>query len=145
MRVPNFSMIAFVNALEVLRMANQVSGDDSFEWSVSGIDGGSVRASNGLVIPAFSGGRMDEADMVFVCGGSDIERTTTPAHLDLMKRYARSGKFLGGICTGTYVLAKAGLLKGYTCAIHWNISMLKWRGFLRLDFKSVYSGSTGTG
>jgi len=133
--VPNFSMIAFVNALEVLRMANQVGGHDSFEWSVSGIDSLPVRASNGLVVPAFSAERMDHADVVFVCGGNDIERTTTAAHLNLVKRYARSGKFLGGICTGTYVLAKAGLLKGYTCAIHWEYLYAQTERFFEVGFE----------
>ncbi|MFX9604606.1 AraC family transcriptional regulator, partial [Acinetobacter baumannii] len=26
---------------------------------------------------------------------------------------------IGAVCTGTHVLAKAGLLDGYRCAIHW--------------------------
>ncbi|WP_233855073.1 GlxA family transcriptional regulator [Paraburkholderia sp. HD33-4] len=133
--VPNFSMIAFVNALEVLRMANQVSGHDSFKWSVSGIDASTVRASNGLMIPAFAADRMDEADVFLVCGGNDIERTTTEAHLNLVKRYARCGKFLGGICTGTYVLAKAGLLKGYTCAIHWEYLYAQTERFFDVGFE----------
>ncbi|AFT84742.1 GlxA family transcriptional regulator [Paraburkholderia phenoliruptrix] len=133
--VPNFSMIAFVNALEVLRMANQVSGGDIFEWSVSGIEGLPVRASNGLTVPAFSADRMDRADVVFVCGGNDIERTTTAAHLNLVRQYARSGKFIGGICTGAYVLAKAGLLKGYTCAIHWEYLYAQAERFFEVGFE----------
>ena len=33
---------------------------------------------------------------------------------------------LGSLCTGTYALARAGLLAGYACAIHWeNMSALK--------------------
>ncbi|RJS95589.1 AraC family transcriptional regulator, partial [Halococcus sp. IIIV-5B] len=67
-----------------------------------------------------------QPDIVFVCGGVDVQRATTAAHLAVLRRFARSGVVLGSLCTGTYALAKAGLLAGYACAIHWeNMSALK--------------------
>ena len=65
-------------------------------------------------------------DIVFVVGGIDVQRETTPAHLAALRRFARLGSVLGSLCTGTYALARAGLLAGYACAIHWeNMSALK--------------------
>jgi len=43
-------------------------------------------------------------------------------HRDLIatvRRLASFGSGLGAVCTGTYVLAKAGLLNGYQSTIHW--------------------------
>ena len=37
--LPNYSLIAVTNALEVLRMANRVAGRDIYEWSIASLDG----------------------------------------------------------------------------------------------------------
>ena len=50
MPLPNFTMIAFTNAIEVLRMANYLSGQTLYRWSIVSPDGGPVTASNGLAV-----------------------------------------------------------------------------------------------
>ena len=43
-----------------------------------------------------------------------------------LHRFKNAKVTLGGICTGTYLLARAGLLKDYRCTIHWeNIAALR--------------------
>ncbi|CAB3972535.1 AraC family regulatory protein [Burkholderia aenigmatica] len=126
MPLPNFTMIAFTNAIEVLRMANYLSGQPLYRWSVISPDGGPVTASNGLTVDTGPAECVGHPDIVFVCGGVDVQRATTPAHLSTLRRFARAGIPLGSLCTGTYALAKSGLLAGYACAIHWeNMSALK--------------------
>ncbi|PTB22266.1 AraC family transcriptional regulator [Trinickia symbiotica] len=127
MALPNFTMIAFSNAIEVLRMANYLSGETLYRWSVVSPDGGPVTASNGLSVETVPVSSLEQVpDVVFVCGGIDVQHSTTPAHLSELRRFARSGVVLGSLCTGTYALARAGLLDGYACAIHWeNMSALK--------------------
>ena len=44
----NFSLIAFSNAIEILRIANYLLGEDVYQWSVITVDGQPVAASNGL-------------------------------------------------------------------------------------------------
>src|SRR5699024_12490011 len=39
--------------------------------------------------------------------------------LDWRRRLAATEAALGAVCTGTYLLAVAGVLKGYRCTIHW--------------------------
>ena len=56
---------------------------------------------------------------VIVCGGVDIQHSVTREHLHWLQGQARHGRQLGAVCTGTYALAKAGVLNGYHCAIHW--------------------------
>ncbi|KVN42808.1 GlxA family transcriptional regulator [Burkholderia ubonensis] len=126
MPLPNFTMIAFTNAIEVLRMANYLSGQPLYRWSVISPEGGPVTASNGLTVDTGPAECAGQPDIVFVCGGVDVQRATTAAHLSTLRRFARSGIPLGSLCTGTYALAKSGLLAGYACAIHWeNMSALK--------------------
>ena len=38
--VPQFSMIAFSSAIEPLRLANRVHGQETFSWQVLSVDGG---------------------------------------------------------------------------------------------------------
>jgi AraC family transcriptional regulator, glycine betaine-responsive activator len=127
MALPNFTMIAFSNAIEVLRMANYLSGQTLYRWSVVSPDGGPVMASNGLsVMTQPIASLQEQPDIVFVCGGVDVQRATDNAHLSALRRFAHSGIALGSLCTGTYALARSGLLDGYACAIHWeNMSALK--------------------
>jgi len=126
MPLPNFTMIAFTNAIEVLRMANYLSGQELYHWSIVSPEGGPVMASNGLVIDTQPMTSIDRPDIVFVCGGIDVQRATTTEHLSTLRRAAREGIVLGSLCTGTYALARSGLLAGYACAIHWeNMSALK--------------------
>jgi transcriptional regulator GlxA family with amidase domain len=126
MPLPNFTMIAFTNAIEVLRMANYLSGRTIYKWTVLTPDGGPVTASNGLAIDSEVADTCGTPDIVFVIGGIDAQRETQANHLSTLRRFARQGSALGGLCTGTYALARAGLLDGYACAIHWeNISALK--------------------
>ena len=48
--LPRFSMIAFVSAVEPLRVANRISGKQLYEWHIFSQDGGPVAASNGLIL-----------------------------------------------------------------------------------------------
>src|ERR1700740_1718740 len=107
MPLPDFTMIAFTNAIEVLRMANYLSGQSLYRWSVITPDGGPVPASNGIAVDTVCAENLDAPDIVFVCGGVDVQRMTTPAHLSMLRRFARLGIPLGSLCTGTYALAKS--------------------------------------
>jgi transcriptional regulator GlxA family with amidase domain len=42
-------------------------------------------------------------------------------HIVWLKRCARRGLGLGSTCTGSFALARAGLLDGYRCSIHWEL------------------------
>jgi transcriptional regulator GlxA family with amidase domain len=151
--VPDYSMIAFGNAIEPLRMANRLSGRELCRWTVLSLDGEPVRASNGLSIaPTAAAGEAGAFDIVFVCGGVDVQAACTGPLLAYLRRYARRGGGLGALCTGSYVLAKAGLLDGYRCAIHWENLAVVSEAFPHVEFSSElyvidrnrYTASGGT-
>ncbi|HYB10482.1 MAG TPA: GlxA family transcriptional regulator [Alphaproteobacteria bacterium] len=125
--VPNYSMIAFANAVESLRMVNHVSRKTVCSWSIVSVTGQPVHASNGLaVVPTIPAVQAANLDLVFVCGGIDIHKACDEVTLAYLRRLARQNTALGALCTGSYVLARAGLLDGYRCAIHWeNIAAVR--------------------
>lgn len=130
-----YSMIAFANAVEVLRMANHVSGRALYRWSVATLDGRPARASNGLpVTPTLALERAGRPDLLLVCGGIDVRAAAdAPLHAALL-RQAHAGVDLGALCTGSDVLARAGLLNGYRCAIHWENAAALREEFSRVRF-----------
>lgn len=77
----SFSMIAFANAIEVLRMANYIEREDLYCWSVISADGADVMASNGLSVPSRQPDPDDPPHIVFVCGGARVEAAAGAAAL----------------------------------------------------------------
>jgi transcriptional regulator GlxA family with amidase domain len=115
-----FTMIAFSSAVEVLRMANQLSGQPHYSWTVITVDGRPVPSSNGLALgKTVTYDAADDLDMVLVCGGTNVAKFVDDKVVSLLRQMARDGVVLGGLCTGTYALVKSGLLDGYKCTIHW--------------------------
>ena len=58
-------------------------------------------------------------DTVMFCGGIDVQRQPTKKVMSWLRREARKGVIIGGLCTAAYTLAKAGLLDGKRATIHW--------------------------
>jgi AraC family transcriptional regulator, glycine betaine-responsive activator len=120
MLVPDFSMIAFTSALEPLRLANRSCGKQVYGWRLFSPDGQPVAASNGVTV-AVDGAYADVGPMpaVVVCAGLDVHRFDHRELIAKLRTLAFYGVSIGAVCTGTYVLAKAGLLSGRKCTIHW--------------------------
>jgi len=125
--VNEFTMMAFSSAVEVLRMANYLTGRSCYSWSILTVDGQPVASSSGFSpSQATTYAKSPRFDMVFVCGGTNITQYVDDRVVALLRRMARDGVVLGGLCTGTYALVKSGLLDGYRCTIHWeNMASLR--------------------
>lgn len=118
--LPGFSGLAFFSAMDPLRMANQLAERTVYEWPFITLDGQPVAASNGArIVPDSSIADAGSLEFLCVCGGTEIHQACDKRILSWLRRLASRGVVLGAICTGTYVLASAGLLRGYRCTTHW--------------------------
>jgi transcriptional regulator GlxA family with amidase domain len=116
----NFTLLSFAAAMDCLRLANRMSGKRLYDWQLVGEGGQSVSCSTGTSFHL--DGDLDEFkrdDTIIVCGGSDVQKATTKRMLNWLRREARRGIAMGGLCTAAYTLAKAGLLDGKRATIHW--------------------------
>jgi AraC family transcriptional regulator, glycine betaine-responsive activator len=125
--LPRYSMIALSNAVEPLRMANSLTGQTVYEWSIVSLDGLPVSASNGLQLsPTLALEDCGAFDILFVCGGVNVQQAVSPKVVAALRRLAERRVPLGALSTGGYALAKAGLLDKYRATIHWeNLSALR--------------------
>ncbi len=115
-----FALMSYASAIEPLRAANTLSGRTLYRWSHISLDGQPVQASNDASILAdHRVGDDIDLDIVFVCAGGNPALFRDQATLRWLRRQARSGRKIGGVSGGPYILARAGLLAGYRCTVHW--------------------------
>jgi transcriptional regulator GlxA family with amidase domain len=118
--VPNFSLIALSACVDPLRLANQVLGHTVYQSVLLSVDGGLVASSDGIqVMTQHSLAQAPGLDVVFVIGPNPIPKRGLRTLALWLKKQAALGLPLGGIDTGAYLMAQAGLLDGYRSTIHW--------------------------
>lgn len=118
---PGFSHLALPLVTEPLFIANWLAGAPAFAARSFSVDGLAVMTSAGAQIPVDAPlGPEDEADIVLVLASFEARRAETDARLlSWLRRMARGGATIGGIETGSEVLAAAGLLDNRRVAVHW--------------------------
>ncbi|MDJ0826761.1 MAG: GlxA family transcriptional regulator [Rhodobacter sp.] len=116
----NFTLLCFACALESLRIANRMAGKTLYDWVLAGEGGDEVRCSAGTGFRLDSDlDELNRDDTILVCGGIDVQAASSKKVLNWLRREARRGAVIGGLCTAGYTLAKAGLLDGKKATIHW--------------------------
>ena len=135
-----FSLLCFATAIECLRIANRMSGKEIYTWVTTGEGGESISCSAGSVFQLDDDlAELSRDDTIMVCGGIDIQEATTKKVLGWLRREARKGLTVGGLCTASYTLAKAGLLDGKKATIHWENQDSFAEEFQEVDLtKSVF-------
>jgi len=116
----NFSLLSFSAALDCLRVANRMSGQTLYTWATTAETEEMVECSAGTRFQIdMALGELGRDDAVLLCGGTDIQAATTKRLLNWLRREGRKGLVIGGLCTASYVMARAGLLDGKRATIHW--------------------------
>jgi transcriptional regulator GlxA family with amidase domain len=115
-----FTMLSFACALDSLRIANRAAGAQVYSWKLIGEGGKTATCSNGTVFSLDDD--LIEAqreDTIVVCGGIDVGKASTKRVVSWLRREARRGTAIAGLCTASHTLAVAGLLDGKRATIHW--------------------------
>ena len=118
--LPNFSLGAFSSAVEVLRLANHASGCQHYDWTTISVDGRPAMASNGIEVAVqCSIANAGLCSTVLLCSGINIQKWADKQVYAWLRKTERRGANIGAMCTGSHVLARLGLLDGYSCTVHW--------------------------
>ncbi|WP_371420179.1 GlxA family transcriptional regulator [Tardiphaga sp.] len=118
--IDGFALMSFASAIEPLRAANVLAGKKLYQWLHISTGADAVLASSGLSV-ASDHTIADNVryDTVLVCAGGNPASFDDAKTLAWLRRLARSGCAIGGVSGGPFILAKAGILDGMRCTIHW--------------------------
>ena len=119
--VPNFALMSYASAIEPLRASNMLAGVPLFEAIPYSRDGKPVLSSAGIAVECRNLNEFEtRLDAIFVCaGGQPSDWGNTHSIHGALPRAARLGIRVGGISSGAYLLAAAGLLDRSDFTIHW--------------------------
>lgn len=119
-----FTLSAFANFIDVLRLAAD-EGDRSrpilCSWRVLSASMNPVASSSGIAVqPDERLGDPSRFDYIVVVGGlmEELERLD-PDYVAFLRRAALARVPLVGVCTGAFILHRAGLMAGYRCCVSW--------------------------
>src|SRR6266850_2094729 len=121
--LPEFTLLALTGFIEALRHAAD-RGDRSRQlhckWTILGTHLTPVRASCGIEVAPWEVLRpIPECDYLVVVGGLTSAHGRVQRELvDFIRRAYDDGTTVVGLCTATFILARAGILDASRCCVH---------------------------
>jgi transcriptional regulator GlxA family with amidase domain len=121
---------------EVFAEANRFGAN--YQLRIASVDGRDVTTSIGTGFAVTERiASIESVDTVLVAGGDGlIGRPIDPALVDAVRALPSRTRRLASICTGSFILAKAGLLNGRRATTHWRHARLLARAFPDVSVES---------
>ncbi|MBB3047898.1 transcriptional regulator GlxA family with amidase domain [Litorivivens lipolytica] len=118
---PMAEVLDFSGPFEVFTTASRVcAGDEPFAVSLISETGGAVVARAGYRVETdFAIDRHPPLDALVVVGGVHHQEMEKPRVIDWIRRQASQIPVVASVCTGAFLLAKAGLCEGKRVTTHW--------------------------
>lgn len=117
----DFSMHCLANVIEPLRAANGFAGREIYRWRFLSMDGATVMSSSGLSVEVHGPLASAAGDILFVAPSYRYDAHSTAENLRALRTASGRFEVVAGLDTGSWLMAKAGLLKGKVATIHWDV------------------------
>jgi transcriptional regulator GlxA family with amidase domain len=109
-----------------MRTANRLSGKSLYDWQFYAPDSEPVSASSGITIPTRPLNEARDLETLIICAPNTAQEFDRAASLKFIRGLDSQGVNLGSVSSGSFILARAGLLDNCRCTIHWeNIPVFK--------------------
>lgn len=116
-------VLDFAGPFEVFSVTDELNGYDLFDIEVVSPTGGIITAKNGLSVNA-DGAILDveSVDILIVPGGAGIRMLLDRSDVkDWIRRIAEGADMVLSVCTGSMLLAEAGLLRNLQATTHHSV------------------------
>lgn len=132
----NAEVLDFAGPFEVFSTANRLVAAPVFKVFLVGETGATIHARGGFQVnPAYGFNNHLPIDALIVVGGVHTQELLKPNVISWISTVAQQAKLVASVCTGAFLLAKAGVIQHETVTTHWeDIADLR-RDFPSLDVK----------
>ncbi|VBB06690.1 dj-1/pfpi [Lucifera butyrica] len=116
---PQVEELDFIGPFEILSYSNKIQ-PGSVNISLVAESAEPVRAFNGLtILPDTILKKCPPLDIIVVPGGKGrVQAMRNPAIQDWLQQQAKTAYYITSVCTGAFLLAEAGLLRGRKATTH---------------------------
>lgn len=145
---PEVEELDFAGVWEALAATQHLAREEHFLNRTVSVTLGPVRCAHGLtILPDEDFTDLSKYDVMVVPGGPGIQHALGSERLlnEVRKAY-ESGKLVCSVCTGAFILAKAGILQGKEATTyHTNLEGLSKYGAIPVKRRVVVEGKIVTG
>ncbi len=124
--IEGYPIIPFSCVVDSLRTANRLSAKPLYRWEYFAPDEQPVAASCGITVPTRPLREAADLETLVIVAPNTAQQFDDAATLNQLKALDKKGVNLGSASSGSFILARAGLLDDCRCTIHWeNIPVFK--------------------
>ncbi|MHA7881942.1 GlxA family transcriptional regulator [Nitratireductor rhodophyticola] len=118
--LPGYQLLDAAGPMAVLESATSDPGKPEYQIELLSAEGGGVTSSGGATLQTQSFSTAGAFDTVLVCGGlGAVTAQIDDETMGSLISHFESGQRTGSVCTGAFILAQAGCLRGKRVTTHW--------------------------
>lgn len=119
---PDFQLLDVSGPIAAFEMANRLVSK-AYELTLTSQEGGSVESSSGITLLTTSFSHVSEVDTLVAVGGEGvIDAAASMGIQGFILELSQTASRVASVCSGAYLLAAAGLLRGRKVTTHWRRS-----------------------
>jgi len=133
---PQFQILDLTGPLAAFEMPGRSITPDPYDLQVLSELGGPVKSSSGLVVSTKKIGPGGFDTLIAVGGLGAFRAASSPGLKAFVRRAAKSCRRVTSVCSGTFILAAAGLLDGLRATTHWQAAAFLQRKYPEIRVES---------
>ena len=117
--IEGYPIIPFSCVVDSMRAANRLSGKELYRWEYFGPDETPVAASCGITVPTRPLSEAKDLKTLIIVAPNTAQNFDDSTTIRLLRALDKKKVNLGSASSGSFILARAGLLDDCRCTIHW--------------------------